>query len=369
MTATRWIRGQSRRSIVLLVVGALVAVLAGTWLVVAVLVPSAEDLPCSGVEFRAPARTTPSAAAGVPPIGGAGGIAGKVRSLFNRGAPVVYCHDFADPFVLRTGSSYYAYSTNTEDDHLPALTSGGLFGTATRVDALPKLPVWSGPGYVWAPALLARPGGYVLYYTTLDRATGTECISYALGTKPTGPFVDSTTAPLICPEGGGAIDPNPFVDANGAVYLLWKNYDGFTGIMGQQLAANGQSLVGLPQPMLVADQAWELGIVEAPTMLAAADGRYYLFYSGNDWATANYAISYAVCSSPLGPCVKPNTSPWLTGSPTAQGPGSPSVFTDGHGNTWLALHSWVGGKVGYPQGARNLFVVRFAIVNGKPVLT
>jgi beta-xylosidase len=121
--------------------------------------------------------------------------------------------------------------------------------------------------------------------------------------------------------------------------------------------------------MLTADQSWELGIVEAPTMLAATDGRFYLFYSGNDWETANYAISYAVCTSPLGPCVKPRQTPWLTSSPTAQGPGSPSVFTDDHGATWLALHSWVGGKVGYPQGARNLFVVRFAIVNGVPVLT
>ncbi len=200
MTATRWVRTQSRRTIVLLVAGGLVATLAGVWLLVAVLVPSAEDLPCSGVEFRAPVQTTPSAASGVPPVGGAGGFAGRVRSMFIGGAPVVYCHDFADPFVLRTGSRYYAYSTNTEDDHVPALTSGGLFGTATRADALPKLPAWSGPGYVWAPALLARPGGYVLYYTTLDRSTGTECISYALGTKPTGRFVDATTGPLVCPR-------------------------------------------------------------------------------------------------------------------------------------------------------------------------
>ena len=72
----------------------------------------------------------------------------------------------------------------------------------------------------------------------------------------------------------------------------------------------------------------------------------------------------------MGPCTKPNQTPWLTGTPTAQGPGSPSVFRDEKGDTWLALHSWVGGKVGYPQGARNLFVVRFTInPQGQPVLT
>jgi len=120
--------------------------------------------------------------------------------------------------------------------------------------------------------------------------------------------------------------------------------------------------------MAGADQAWEAGVVEAPTMLAA-NGSYHLFYSGNDWNTANYAIGHAVCTSPLGPCTKPNPGPWLTSSPTAQGPGSPSVFADEQGETFLALHSWVRGKVGYPQGARNLFVVRFAIGNGLPVLT
>ncbi len=70
----------------------------------------------------------------------------------------------------------------------------------------------------------------------------------------------------------------------------------------------------------------------------------------------------------MGPCVKPNQTPWLTGTASAQGPGSPSVFRDEKGDTWLALHSWVGGKVGDPQGARNLFVVRFTIANGTPVL-
>ncbi len=362
-------RFRNPRSVALIAVAAVVALVVGVWVVVAVLVPTVEDAPCAGVQFHAPVESLPGSASR-PPIGGDGGFAGKVRSLFNEG-DVVYCHDFADPFVLRDGSSYYAYSTNTGDDHVPVLTSGGLFGTARRHDILPKLPAWSAPGYVWAPSLLARPSGYILYYTTRNRATGRECISYARGKEPGGPFVDSTAGPFICPATGGAIDPEPFIDADGTVYLLWKNYTsgtGRTGIMSQRLAPDGLSLVG-PQALLAtADQAWEAGVVEAPTMLAA-DGKYYLFYSGNDWDTANYAISYAVCTAPLGPCVKPNDGPWLTSSPTAQGPGSPSVFTDDQGDTWLALHSWVHGKVGYPQGARNLFVVRFGIVNGLPVLT
>lgn len=359
---------RSPRGLVFLAVAGALGLLLVVWVIVAVVVPSAEDAACAGVTFHAPVATANVPSAPNPQIGGDGGFAGSVRSLFTEGRPVVYCHDFADPFVLRTGSTYQAYSTNTGNDHIPVLTSGGLFGTASRHDVLPTLPKWSSPGYVWAPSILPRGDKYVLYYTTRAASSGAQCISYALGDAPGGPFTDSTTSPFICPAGGGAIDPEPFVDANGTPYLLWKNYDGQTGIMAQQLGADGTSLTGPTQLLAVADQPWEAGIVEAPTMLAA-EGRYFLFYSGNDWDTADYAIGYAVCSSPMGPCVKPTTSPWLTGTPTAQGPGSPSVFRDEQGATWLAFHSWVGGRVGYPQGARNLFVVRFAIANGAPVLT
>jgi hypothetical protein len=357
------------RKVVALLIGAVVLVIPlGVWFLVSVLAPTVENLPCDGVQFRAPVQTTGVSKAGTPPIGSGAGFGGKVRALFNPGEPVVYCHDFADPFVLRNGDSYYAYSTNTENDHVPVLTAGGLFSAGSRHDVLPKLPAWSATGFVWAPSLLPRPDGYVLYYTTLNTATKQECISYALGKEPGGPFVDTSTGPFICPTGGGAIDPEPFIDPSGRVFLLWKNYDGQTGIMGQELSADGLQLIGAPVLMAQADQTWEAGIVEAPTMLESG-GQYFLFYSGNDWDTANYAIGYAVCSSPLGPCTKPNNAPWLTGTPTAQGPGSPSVFTDDKGNTWLALHSWVGDKVGYPGGARNLFVVRFTIVNGAPALT
>ena len=39
------------------------------------------------------------------------------------------------------------------------------------------------------------------------------------------------------------------------------------------------------------------------------------------------------------------------------------------GRRWLALHSWIKGKVGYPAGARNFFVVRLDFENGIPVVS
>ncbi|HEV3133456.1 MAG TPA: glycoside hydrolase family 43 protein [Acidimicrobiia bacterium] len=350
-------------------VGIALALVAALWLLVwlalAVVVPLFEDAPCSGIVFRAGASGPASEPAGRPPIGGTGGLAGKVRAALRPQGSAVYCHDFADPFVLRAGNTYYAYATNNQDDHIPVLTSSGLFGNAHTADALPKLPAWSSPGGVWGPAVLPRPGGFVLYYTTRAHDPDRECLSRAVSKEPGGPFVDDSSGPLVCPPDGGAIDPSPFVTADGRAYLLWKS-DATAGIVAQELAPDGLSLVGDQRPLVQADQAWESGVVEAPSMVGYA-GRYYLFYSGNNWSTAGYAIGYAVCDSPTGPCTKPAGGPWLASTSRAEGPGGEDVFVDANGQPWMTLHAWVRGKVGYPQGARNLFVVRLTFVDGAPV--
>ena len=364
---------RSGRKVLAVAVAVAVAVaLAGAvwllvWLGVAVLLPLFESARCAGIEFRAGAQPQPTGSAPRPAIGGTGGLAGKVRSALRSESSAAYCHDFADPFVLHVGSRYYAYSTDNQDRHIPVLTSGGLFGTARVSEALPKLPVWSAPGGVWAPAVLPRPGGFVLYYTTRARHPDRECLSWAFSAKPDGPFVDDSAAPFVCYPNRGAIDPSPFVDTDGRAYLLWKS-DETQGIVSQELAPDGRGLIGQPQPLIGADQSWEAGVVEAPSMVGY-EGRYYLFYSGNNWSTPSYAVGYAVCDTPLGPCTKPMGGPWLASTSKAEGPGGEEVFVDDQGQLWMCLHAWVRGKVGYPNGARNLFVVRLTFVNGQPVAT
>jgi Glycosyl hydrolases family 43 len=336
------------------------------WLVVAVIAPLAESAECAGIEFRAGAPAADTEPAPRPPIGGDGGLAGKVRSALRDEGATVYCHDFADPFVLPVNGTYLAFSTQNEDDHIPVLTAGGLFGTARTEEALPKLPGWSSPGQVWAPAVLPRPGGFVLYYTTHARDSQRQCLSRAFSTRPSGPFVDDSGGPLVCP-GGGAIDPSPFVDVDGRAYLLWKSGGGAAPVVVSELAPDGLTLVGETRALLQSDQGWEGGVVEGPSMVGFG-GRYYLFYSANDWTGSSYAIGYAVCDSPTGPCTKPVDGPWLASTDKAEGPGGQEVFVDEEGQLWMVLHAWVRGRVGYPQGARNLFVVRLTFVNGVPVV-
>ena len=352
-----------------LVAGSVIAVAALlVWLLAVVVVPVFEDAECADIEFRAPVDAQPVPRRDRPEIGGDAGLAGELRGALRGGGPVVYCNDLADPYVLRAGDSYYAYSTNTEQFHVPVLTAGGLFSArGDRSDALVQLPAWAMPGKVWAPAVLARPGGYVLYYVTTAQHPERQCISRAVSSKPTG-FVDDSAAPLICPGHGGAIDPSPVVTPDGRAYLLWKHYGAIDGIVAQELSPDGLALVGEMQLLLEADQGWEGGLIEAPSAFLAADGRYYLFYSANDWAGPNYAVGYATCDSPLGPCAKA-PGPWLASTDKAEGPGGAEVFTDGQGQPWLILHAWVRGKVGYPQGARNVFVLQLDFVNGVPVAT
>ena len=316
---------------------------------------------CEGVALRSGA-TAQVHVGGRPRIGG-GGL-GELHRAFSD-EQVAYCDDFADPFVLVVDDVHYAYSTSSGGMHVPVLTAGNVFRAGARREALPGLPGWAAQNaaLVWAPSVLARGERYVLYYT-VGAADGRHCISVATSDDPAGPFVDRSSGPFVCADPGGAIDPSPFVAEDGRVFLQWKNIDEDV-IVASELTGDGLQLAGAPHRLIGADQMWEAGVVEGPSMVAA-DGRFYLFYSANDWRTANYAVGYAVCETPLGPCVKPTTAPWLASSDGAQGPGGPEVFRDSNG-LWMVVHAWVGGRVGYPDGARNLFVLRLAFTAAGPV--
>ena len=351
----------------LLAISAAVAVGLGglVWLVVAVVVPLFRTAACAGVEFR-PEGANVVDTRERPPLGGTGGLAGELRSALRPPDDVVFCDDFADPSVLRTDVALYAFATNTEDYNVPVLTSDGLFGTAKVSEALPELPRWTTDGKVWAPSVTAVSSGFALYYSTAAPDPSRECLSVAISGQANGPFVDDSAGPLVCPDGGGAIDPSVFTASDGRKYLLRKEFGGEDGIVAQELSADGRTLTGPREVLLRSDQFWEGGIVEGPSMLEH-EGRYYLFYSGNAWSSEQYAMGYAVCDSPLGPCVRAPNGPWLASTERAKGPGGGEVFLDRDAQPWMVLHAWIEGRVGYPDGARNLFVIPLAIVDGTPV--
>lgn len=341
-------------------------ILVGTLAIgVAVLSAVIHHGPCDGVTFRSAPSPVSAVPAGRSPLIGFGGVAARVRAGFGiHAGAVAYCRDFADPFVLRVDRTYYAYSTNTADRHVPVMRTGGLFSRAHVGDALPTLPAWSQPGGVWAPAVLHTASGYVLYYSTVVRGSDRHCVSRATARDPGGPFVDATTQPWLCP-GDGVIDPSPFVDADGRTYLYFKQFGAREGIWVVSLSPDGLTIAGPATYLLGADRAWEAGVVEGPAVLRAG-ATYFLFFSGNDWRTASYAIGYASCTSPTGPCTSA-PGPWLASAKGAQGPGGEQFFTDPAGRVWMVFHAWPQSRVGYPSGKRALFVTEISIAGASPL--
>jgi beta-xylosidase len=271
------------------------------------------------------------------------------------------------------GGDYFAYGTNSVGGNIQIIESTDLLHRSALGNALVSLPKWARAGATWAPSVVQLGSTYVLYYSaTVGGSGGGElCISAATATQPQGPFVDNSAAPVVCqPSLGGSIDPSPFVDANGAPYLEWKTNGTRSQparLWSEQLAPTGTAVTGNgPSALLTADLSWEGGVIEAPDLVVTA-GRYLLFYSGNNWDTADYAVGVAACSGPLGPCSEPWTQPILSGDAHEVGPGGESVFVDASGSPWIAFHAWLPNGVGYPH-SRELYLRKLDLSGSEPLV-
>jgi hypothetical protein len=277
-------------------------------------------------------------------------------------------YDFPDPYVLRAAGAYYGYATNSGAGDIQVIRSTDLVNWELVGNALPHLPRWARAGTTWAPAVLERGGRYVAYYTVRDAATDRQCISRAVSASPSGPFADDSGGPLTCGF-TGAIDPSPFVDADGRAFLLWKSEafsDGPTALWSQELTADGLGLRGSSNLLLGPDRAFERGVVEAPSMVR--DGNtYFLVYSGASWTSATYAVGYANCLGPAGPCTKPNDNRILASGARLAGPGGAEVFRDGNGALFAAFHAYSQPNVGYPNN-RYFYVAPMRVANGRLVI-
>ncbi len=76
-------------------------------------------------------------------------------------------------------------------------------------------------------------------------------------------------------------------------------------------------MTGQPVEFVKDNQIWEERVVEAPTMVRSPGG-YELFFSGgffgwnpDEGGLSPYAMGYASCAGPLGPCVAAKENPIL----------------------------------------------------------
>ncbi|HEX8263614.1 MAG TPA: glycoside hydrolase family 43 protein [Allosphingosinicella sp.] len=118
-----------------------------------------------------------------------------------------------------------------------------------------------------------------------------------------------------------------------------------TPIYAQPLADDGESLVGEPTIVLANDLDWEGHLIEGP-WVTRQQGRYWLFYAGNDFSTPAYGIGVAVADHVLGPYVK-QAEPLLRSTRRWTAPGHASVAPGPDGEPQLFFHAFHPGTGGY----------------------
>jgi beta-xylosidase len=313
------------------------------------------SLPTPSLKADATPACPASASAPRPePVGPPGGGHSRSRQRLAP-QPPADGRDAPDPAVVHHADRWALFSTQVGFLNIPVAVSDDLRRWSEPVDALPRLPAWADWGHTWAPGVLRRDKGFVLYFAARSCALGAQCIGAATSPQIDGPYTSPAPEPLVCqPDLGGSIDPQPFVDRDGTAYLLWKSDANAIGetsqLFAQRLRPDGLALAGNPVALLRSHAGWEQRLIENPALLAV-DGSYLLLYSGGWWESAGYATGYAVCRTPLGPCEKQTTRhPILAGTGDQAGTGGASVITGPSDDHWLAYHAWSSGAVGYHNG-------------------
>ena len=300
--------------------------------------------------------------------------------------------NFPDAFVLPQGGEFIAYATN-DGANVPIAVSRDLVNWTVardpanprkKYDAMPALGTWAKEGFTWAPEVMQLGNRYLLYYTASSRRLNAQCIGVAEADNPRGPFRDPSAEPMVCQKKlGGTIDANPFRDADGKLYLYFKN-DGNrvkarTWLWGQRLSDDGLLVVGDPVQMLGDRERWKERVIEAPTMVRGPTG-YTMFYSGGffgwnpeEGGLSPYAMGYANCAMPLGPCVDSPDNPLLHSFKDREagclsGPGHQSVF-EARGRTFISFHAWAATPACRKfEDERYLYVAPLFWREGKPTL-
>jgi len=263
-----------------------------------------------------------------------------------------------DPGVLYDGNEYVTVCTSGNSTNaFPIRTSPDLVHWTSRGSMFPSAqkPTWATSDF-WAPEI-HRVGDHFVAYFSARQQSGKLAIGAANAASALGPFTDRGK-PLIADDPVGLIDATEADDTDGTHYVIWKvdgNANGSaTPIDAQPLSADGMTITGTKTELISNDQKWEGPVVEGPFVLHHG-GYFYLFYSGNSYANASYAVGVARAKSLLGPYDK-LPDPIVSSNAAWIGPGHCSVLDLADGTTYMVYHAWKAGHVNGSGDARVLLV-------------
>jgi len=169
---------------------------------------------------------------------------------------------------------------------------------------------WAAPGHAWAGQIIQGPDKRFYLYAPVQEANShneePSAIGVAVADSPLGPYKDAhPSGPILSqslpePNHIENIDPTPFVDDDGRVYIYWGTFGQLRGMELEQdmVTPKGKevSVRGLT------------GFFEAPWFFKRK-GVYYMIYAGNQAgpnspctpAVYHACQAYGTATSPLGP--------------------------------------------------------------------
>jgi len=211
---------------------------------------------------------------------------------------------YADPEAHVFDKQYWIYPTYSapydSQVFMDAFSSRNLITWTKHPRIIDTSSVKWARRAMWAPSIVEKGGWYYLFFGANDIQSDKELggIGVARSRNPAGPFVDYLRKPLIDAFHNGAqpIDQNVFRDRDGSYYIV---YGGWRHCNIAKLNDDFTGLVPLPDGSTF-KEITPSGYVEGAYMMTKGD-KYYFMWSEGGWTGPDYAVAYAIGSSPSGP--------------------------------------------------------------------
>jgi beta-xylosidase len=189
--------------------------------------------------------------------------------------PVLHA-DYSDPDAIRVGDDYYMVASSFDGvPGLPLLRSRDLVNWTIVGHALSRQPPFDryentqhGNG-VWAPSIRYRNGEFYIYYPDPD---------FGIYLTKAKTITGSWSPPELVKAGKGLIDPCPFWDEDGQVYLAYAYAGSRAGIKSviAVMKLNSAGTKAATEGTIVYDGHEQDPTIEGPKMYKR-NGYYYIF--------------------------------------------------------------------------------------------
>lgn len=263
--------------------------------------------------------------------------------------------NIGDPFIILDDKEYIMYTTSFGMQGFRYYCSENLQDWKEGGIALDLSDSWASTDF-WAPEVIQRPkdNKYVMHFSARHEKTKSLRIGVAVADKPQGPFLQIKNEPMF-DFGYAAIDGHVFIDDDGQAYFYYSRDCSENIVEGKNVSQiyvvklndDLTEVVGEPKLLLSPTHPFECEPNrpafwnEGPTVIKK-DGKYYLFYSANFYASRKYCVCMAISEKPDANFVKSQIDNPILHADLVEkdfsGPGHNCIFTDKEGKMKTAFH-------------------------------